>query len=292
MPFLSPFSLLLPSRLWRVAAPGSKMPRLPRPSFHMSLLALVFACLPNGSHAADRSVGWRSGLAWCLPADRCPGTGAFLSAKAQPNLLGPLGRPFPPHPVLGVRSQERPLGCGSPAPHFAACSLALGSGLGVSYYLCSGCQGRGLLDSGDTVSNLCLHFASFSLLCLSPCPSECTAFHSVVLGDTYNIPLDPRGKQRGSAALWYPGVAPRRTEAPGQTQDLLGSGCQRGHGCLRSAPNGLSSPQGRFLSLSSLRWHPAWPLPLGLFLFRGGLMEGVVGSGGEGAEAVGSQQMG
>lgn len=45
-------------------------------------------------------------------------------------------------------------------------------------------------------------------------PSVHTAFHSVVLGDTYNIPLDPRGKQQGSAA---------------QTQDLLGSGEVRGH---------------------------------------------------------------
>lgn len=124
--------------------------------------------------------------------------------------------------------------------------------------------GRGLLDSGDTVSNLCLHFASFSLLCLSPFPSECTAFHSVVLGDTYNIPLDPRGKQQGSAAPSYPSETPwvmfLGPEASGQTQDILGSGGQGRHGLFRGTPNSLISLQGHFLSLSLSRRHPGCTL--------------------------------
>lgn len=67
--------------------------------------------------------------------------------------------------------------------------------LGVS----AGCVwlswGKVCLAWGDTaISNL-----FFALLHLPPLfpssPSVCTACHSVVLGDTYNIPLDPRGKQ-------------------------------------------------------------------------------------------------
>lgn len=131
-----------------------------------------------------------------------------MSTETQPSWLGPTGPPF--CHTLGVRSQGVASGPGFPAQLAPAYSLVFrGSGLGVPSCLCSDCYRSGLLASGShAISNL------FCTLRLSPFfvspsfPSECTAFHSVVLGDTYNIPLDPRGKQQSSVAPSFPSEGP------------------------------------------------------------------------------------
>lgn len=123
--------------------------------------------------------------------------------------------------------------------------------------------GWGLPDSGDPVSNLCLHFASFSFF-VSPFPSECAAFHSVVLGDTYNIPLDPRGKQQGSAAPSYPSETPWVSFlGDGGIWTDSGPRGEQGRGDMsffRALPT-LSSLQGHFLMLSLSGRHPAHAPP-------------------------------
>lgn len=77
-------------------------------------------------------------------------------------------------------------------------------------------------------------------------PSGRTAFHFVVLGDTYNIPLDPRGKQQRSQL--HP---PPRARFPGD----------RGPG-TDSAPTGEWGSEGTWVpsGCSQLLQHPARPL--------------------------------
>lgn len=121
----------------------------------------------------------------------------------------------------------------------------------------------------------CTSHLSPSLSLLPPFPSVLTASHSVVLGDTYNIPLDPRGKRQGSVAPSSPSGAPWVTFPWGQRPLDRPGTCwgrsQRGHGFLQRVPNPLSSlmatfcpwasPGGILLCPAPSVHPPGWPSP-------------------------------
>lgn len=167
----------LPPRLPLESTLCLKVPFLSRPLSEFLHLLLCLPVLMSLTQLALR--GWHLRAAWCLPGVGTQGRMHFQSFQAlrpSPACLGP-GPSLLPH--SRVRSQ------------------GAASGLGVSCCLCSGCHGEWSARLGMTQ----LFLTCFCTLHLSPVsvsasfPSVRTAFHSVVLGDTYNIPLDPRGKQ-------------------------------------------------------------------------------------------------
>ena len=95
------------------------------------------------------------------------GKSTLPSTETQPSLLGPQAFPFPPS--LGARSQGAASGLRFSRCPLSSVSLAFRGPAWAVLLSVSSVAGSGLLGSGVVaVSNLFLHFASFSLLCLSP----------------------------------------------------------------------------------------------------------------------------
>lgn len=82
-------------------------------------------------------------------------------------------------------------------------------------------------------------------------PSVHTAFHSVVLGDTYNIPLDPRGKRQHSQPHPPPWVRFPGDRGTGTDSAPIGEWGSAGK-CVPSGCSGLSEHPARPLSVSEL----------------------------------------
>lgn len=103
----------------------------------------------------------------------------------------------------------QPLACGSPDVHFPVCRWPSGVQPGLS--CCLSLASRGVVCLARVLRPFLTCFCTLHLspsFVSPPFPSVRTASHCVVLGDTYNIPLDPRGKQQGSAAPSFPSEAP------------------------------------------------------------------------------------